>query len=124
MLQGPKEKVAHMLSFVRSFLKVHGLRTGFPQKVGLYTSPDLRYIRERIQINGQPILEGLFIKYFFEVWDRLSSQDSHVAEGKEKMPRFLQLLTLVAFHTFIKEETEAAIYETHHGGEYDATNVV
>lgn len=62
--------------------------------------------------------------YFFEVWDRLSSQDSHIIGGREKMPRFLQLLALVAFHTFIREETEAAIYETHHGGEYDATNVV
>lgn len=40
------------------------------------------------------------------------------------MPRFLQMLALVAFHTFIREGTEAAIYETHHGGEYDATNVV
>lgn len=62
--------------------------------------------------------------YFFEVWDRLSSQDSHIVAGREKMPRFLQMLALVAFHTFIREETEAAIYETHHGGEYDATNVV
>ena len=111
-------------AFARSFLREHGLRTGFPQKIGLYTSPDLRCIRERIQINDQPILEGLFAKYFFEVWDRLSSQDLPVVEGKEKLPRFLQLLALVAFHTFIKEEIEAAIFETHHGGEYDATNVV
>lgn len=40
------------------------------------------------------------------------------------MPRFLQMLALVAFHTFIREKTEAAIYETHNGGEYDATNVI
>ena len=40
------------------------------------------------------------------------------------MPRYLQLLALVAFHTFIKEATDAAIWETHHGGEYDATNFV
>lgn len=38
------------------------------------------------------------------------------------MPRYLQLLALVAFHTFIREQTDAAICETHHGGEYDATN--
>lgn len=111
-------------AFARSFLRVHGLRTGFPRKIGLYTSPDLRGIRERIQINDQPILEDLFTKYFFEVWDGLSSHDSSVANGKDKMPRFLQLLALVAFHTFIREETDAAIFETHHGGEYDATNVV
>lgn len=30
----------------------------------------------------------------------------------------------MAFHTFIKEKVDAAIFETHHGGEYDATNVI
>ena len=30
---------------------------------------------------------------------------------------------LVSVHTFIRENVDAAIYETHHGGEYDATNV-
>jgi folylpolyglutamate synthase len=33
-------------------------------------------------------------------------------------------MTLVAFHAFIREGVEAAIFETHHGGEYDATNVI
>ncbi len=111
-------------AFARSFLREHGLRTGFPRKIGLYTSPDLRCIRERIQINDQPILEELFARYFFEVWERLSSPNSQMVEGKEKVPRFLQLLALLAFHTFIEEEVDAAIFETHHGGEYDATNVV
>ena len=111
-------------AFARSFLREHGLRTGFPRKIGLYTSPDLRCIRERIQINDQPILEGLFAKYFFEVWDRLSSQDLQVVEGRDKLPRPFQLLALVAIHTFVKEGVEAAIFETHCGGRYDATNVV
>ena len=39
-------------------------------------------------------------------------------------PRYLQLFALVAFHAFIREGVEAAIFETHHGGEYDATNVI
>ncbi|KAF8426995.1 putative tetrahydrofolylpolyglutamate synthase [Tirmania nivea] len=111
-------------AFVRSLLLAHGLRTGFPLKVGLYTSPDLRCIRERIQINEQLIPEDLFTKYFFEVWDCLSSQDSQVAVRKYGMPRYLQLLALVACHTFIKEATDAAIWETHHGGEYDSTNFI
>lgn len=90
----------------------------------MYTSPNLRSIRERIQINNQPIVEELFTKYFFEVWDRLLPQQQHIAGGKEKMPRFLQLLAVLAIHTFIWEGTQAAIFETHHGGEYDATNVI
>lgn len=90
----------------------------------MYTSPDLRSIRERIQVNDQPILENLFTMYFFEVWDRLSSQQQHATGEKETMPRFLQLLALLALHTFIREGTDAVICETHHGGEYDATNVI
>src|SRR5690606_23767555 len=39
-------------------------------------------------------------------------------------PRFLQLLALVAVHTFIREKMDATIIETHHGGEYDTTNFV
>lgn len=98
------------------------MRTGFPERIGLYTSPDLRCIRERIQIDDQPITEELFTKYFFEVWDCLFHQPPTAQAIRQ--PRFLQLLALTAFHTFIKEEIDAAVFETHHGGEYDATNVI
>lgn len=39
-------------------------------------------------------------------------------------PRHLQLLALLAFHIFIREGVDAAIFETHHGGEYDSTNFI
>ncbi|KAE8154567.1 folylpolyglutamate synthase [Aspergillus avenaceus] len=107
-------------ALTRSILHAHGLRTGFPKRVGLYTSPHLLYVRERIQINDQPISEDRFTRYFYEVWDRLFGQ------GVEnvRQPRYLQFLALLAFHTFIREEVDAAIFEVHHGGEYDATNVI
>ena len=38
---------------------------------GLYTSPHLVAVRERIRINGAPLSEETFTKYFYEVWDRL-----------------------------------------------------
>lgn len=104
-------------AFVSSFLKAHGDRTGFPQKVGLYTSPHLKYVQERVQINSKPISETSFAKYVFEVWDKLSSSDS-------AKPRYLQLLFLVSVHAFIKEGVDAAVFETHNGGEYDATNAI
>jgi folylpolyglutamate synthase len=44
-----------------------------PTKIGLYTSPHLRFVRERIQINNEPISEEQFAQYFFEVWDRLEA---------------------------------------------------
>lgn len=60
--------------------------------------------------------ENLFSKYVFEVWDGLSQSTSK--------PRYLQLLMLVSVHAFIRERVDVAIYETHNGGEYDATNVI
>lgn len=39
--------------------------------VGLFTSPHLVAVRERIRVNGIPISEELFAKFFFDVWDRL-----------------------------------------------------
>ncbi|KAI1321403.1 folylpolyglutamate synthase [Xylariaceae sp. FL0255] len=103
-------------AFAESLLRAYGRRTGFPSKTGLYTSPHLVGPEERIRINFEPIDQALFAKYFFEVWDKLST----VAD----QPRYLQLYFLLATHVFMREGVEAAIYETHHGGEYDATNVL
>ena len=99
-------------------------RTGFPKRVGLYTSPHLQCIRERIQIDDQPSTEDIFTRYFFEVWEGLASPSLEQATECIRQPRYLQLLALLAFHTFIRENVDAAIFETHHGGEYDATNVI
>ena len=111
-------------AFTRSLLRAHGMRTGFPNKIGLYTGPDLRDIRERIQLDDKPILKDDFTKNFFEVWEKLTAPNVQGTETGGNLPRFLQLMTLVAIHTFIKENVEVAIIETHHGGEYDSTNVV
>lgn len=89
-------------------------------KVGLYTSPHLLSIRERIRINGKPIEEDAFASAFFEIWDKLPRE----ASADMDIPRYLQLLTLLSFHVFLKEKVHVAVYEPHMGGEFDATNVV
>lgn len=111
-------------AFTRSFLRAHGWRTGFPKRIGLYTSPDLQCIRERIQIDEKPVTEDLFTRYFFEVWERVIYPGLEQKPETTRQPRYLQFLPLLAFHTFIREDVEAAILETHHGGEYDATNII
>jgi len=42
-------------------------------RIGLYTSPHLVAVRERIRINGTPLTEEVFAKYFWEVWDRFET---------------------------------------------------
>lgn len=96
-------------------------------KIGLYTSPHLKTVRERIMINGKPISEELFTKYFFEVWNRLDESKSdlslfpHMSDGVK--PAYFRYLTLLSFHAFISEGVDTAIYEVGVGGEYDSTNV-
>ncbi|KAJ1309074.1 hypothetical protein OPQ81_004753 [Rhizoctonia solani] len=100
------------------------LRNAAPHlKIGLYTSPHLVSVRERIQINGKPISEDDFTRFFFEVWDRLEATKDQAAPG-QPMPMFFRMLTLVAFHAFISLGVEATILEVGIGGRYDTTNIV
>ncbi|KAK7712119.1 Folylpolyglutamate synthetase [Diaporthe eres] len=108
-------------AWAESFLRAHGNWTGSPEKTGLYTSPHLICPEERIRISFEPLCKEKFARYFFEVWDHLLEQNDGDTSA---LPRNLQLLLLVAFHAFISEGVQAAIIETHHGGEYDSTNVV
>ncbi|CZS92453.1 related to folylpolyglutamate synthetase [Rhynchosporium agropyri] len=107
-------------AFAASFLQAHGNDTGYPQTIGLYTSPHMKNIRERIRINGEPISKEQFTLRFFEIWDILPEHATPTID----IPRYLQLLALLSFHVFIKEKVDVAIYETHLGGEFDATNII
>lgn len=55
------------------------------------------------------------------MWDHLAEQNDG---NTSALPRYHQLLLLLALHAFASEGVETVIIETHHGGEYDATNVI
>ena len=96
-------------------------------KIGLYTSPHLRFVRERIQINGEPLTEAQFAKYFFETWDRLENAAERAGEDPKSpaaKPVYFRFLTLMAFHTYLSEGVDCAIIECGIGGAYDSTNVI
>lgn len=121
-------------SFISSILdqylptkrSIHAER--LPSSVGLYTSPHLRFVRERIKIDNHSISENLFSKLFWEVWDRLeatqspSSQESQ--RGKDGKPVYFHYLTLMALHGFLQESVGTAVIECGIGGEYDTTNIL
>lgn len=119
-------------AFVSSILTQYtrpqsGLESAVVRKVGLYTSPHLRFVRERIRINNEPLSEEQFAKYFFETWDRLEA--SARAKGMdpsspESKPVYFRFLTLMAFHTYLCEGVDAAVFECGIGGEYDSTNII
>ncbi|PYH76009.1 FolC protein [Aspergillus uvarum CBS 121591] len=107
-------------AYTNSILQQHRLSLGTPQKIGLYTSPHLTTVRERIQINSEPLSEEKFAKYFFEVWDALELEDLNSAIR----PSYFRFLTLMSFHVFMQEDVTTAIYEVGVGGELDSTNII
>ena len=94
------------------------------QKIGLYTSPHLRFVRERIQINNKPLTEEQFAQYFFEIWDRLEASAVEKGQDPSVKPVYFRFLTLMAFHTYMREGVDAAVIECGIGGEYDSTNII
>lgn len=99
-------------------------------KIGLFTSPHLISVRERIKINGEPITETKFAKYFFEVWDKLSGTTSDpdafptLQPCDTVKPMYFKYLTILSFHVFLSENVDTAIYEVGVGGKYDSTNII
>ena len=85
-------------------------------KVGLFTSPHILQVRERIRINGKPISQELFAKYFFQVWDKLQQTGDK--------PAYFRYLTLLCFHCCMQENVDTLILEVGIGGEYDSTNII
>lgn len=83
-------------------------------KTGLYTSPHLISITERIKINGVEISESDFARHASEVRE--------IAESEfDTPPTFFEQVTAIALRAFVEAEIELAILETGLGGRLDAT---
>lgn len=93
--------------------------------VGLYTSPHLVQVRERIRLDGKPISEDLFAKYFWQVWDRLEENEKRKNPEMTPMrPVYFRYLTILAYHIFLTLQVKCTILEVGIGGRYDSTNIV
>ena len=99
-----------------SILSAGGYRTG------LYTSPHLTRVNERIRINGKDISDDEFTAHYFRVDDCARQL---VIEGRLKgHPSFFEAMTALAFVAFAEQGVDIAILEVGMGGRLDATNIV
>jgi dihydrofolate synthase / folylpolyglutamate synthase len=99
-----------------SILQASGLKTG------LYTSPHLIRINERIRLNGAPITDYDFA-VLHDVVDRTAER--LVGEGDLPWhPSFFEMLTAMAFEYFARNHPDMVVLEVGMGGRLDATNVV
>ena len=86
-------------------------------KVGLYTSPHICDIRERIVINGDKITQAGLAKLI----NRVEPIIEKMAPDK---PTFFEIFTAIAFRHFADEGVDIAVIETGLGGRLDSTNIL
>ena len=83
-------------------------------KVGLYTSPHLVSLTERIRINGTPIPKEEVVRFV----------EQNRAFLDEIQPSFFETMTAMAFAYFTQEKVDVAVVETGLGGRLDSTNIL
>ena len=87
--------------------------------VGLYTSPHLADLRERIRIDGRKIPRAAVVAFVEQI-------DSYVADrgADGEAPTFFETLTALALWEFDRRGVDVAVLEVGIGGTHDATSVV
>jgi dihydrofolate synthase/folylpolyglutamate synthase len=102
---------------VESLLRAFGLRTG------LFTSPHLHSVRERIRLDGEPIDMERFVRIHTDIAPYLGLIDRRSVEAGGPRLSYFEVLTAMAYAAFADAPVDVAVVETGMGGTWDATNV-
>jgi dihydrofolate synthase / folylpolyglutamate synthase len=86
--------------------------------VGLYTSPHVVDLHERIAINGRNITDSELLGLINRIYAPVEKM------AKDNAPTFFELFTAMAFMYFIDKKVDIAVIETGLGGRLDSTNVI
>ncbi|MCS6977333.1 MAG: bifunctional folylpolyglutamate synthase/dihydrofolate synthase [Gemmatales bacterium] len=105
-----KGSVAAMLSAV---LQAAGMRTG------LFTSPHLIRVEERVQIDGQPIDPDDLTRLMRIIADVVPD----IEDEQGSQPTFFEIVTALGFLYFAQKKADLAVIEVGLGGRFDSTNV-
>ncbi|WNM26346.1 folylpolyglutamate synthase/dihydrofolate synthase family protein [Demequina capsici] len=100
-----------------SLIREHGLRTG------LFTSPHLTSVRERIQIDGEPIAQDAFVRLWQDVAPIIHLVDARSQQEGGPRLSFFEVLAVLAYAAFADAPVDVAVVEVGMGGTWDATNV-
>lgn len=98
---------------------MNSILCGMGRNVGLFTSPHLENMTERIRMNGLEISREEFAESYSEVMHAIEQMK---AEGLPH-PSFFEFLLGMAMKSFVMNNMEYVILETGLGGRLDATNV-
>lgn len=95
--------------YISQLLVAHGVQ------VGLFTSPHIFQINERIKCNNEAISDAVFIKMFNDIFECLHQQCDLIQ---------FEWLTLLALKVFQQQQPDIVIMESGIGGLWDTTNII
>ncbi len=87
-------------------------------KVGLYTSPHVVHLHERIVINSEMITEEEMLNLLNRIYAPIEKI------SKTEAPSFFEIMTARAFMHFLDSKVDIEVIETGLGGRLDSTNVI
>jgi dihydrofolate synthase / folylpolyglutamate synthase len=102
-------------AMMASILRTAGYR------VGLFTSPHLEHVRERMQVDGEPITPAELSRLMNEVAVAVTALD---AEPGPARVTFFEISTALGLLHFVRRRVDCAIIEVGLGGRFDSTNVI
>ena len=103
---------------IEALLRAFGLSTG------LYTSPAVMSMTDRVQINGEPIDEHRFAESYADVAPYLAMVDQQAEDAGGPAVTMFEAVTALGFATFADMPVDVMIIECGMGGTWDATNIV
>jgi dihydrofolate synthase/folylpolyglutamate synthase len=103
------------VAIAESILRASGYRTG------RYTSPHIRFLEERIHVDGRPIEREELARSVERVAE--SADSLFGADPDSSSPTFFEAVTAAAFLLFAERKVDVAVLEVGMGGRFDATNI-
>jgi dihydrofolate synthase/folylpolyglutamate synthase len=98
---------------IAAALRATGLR------VGLFTSPHLEHVEERVQVDGVPITRAELAARF----DEIAPIVQQMEQTEWPAPTFFEIGTALGFLHFCRRRCDVAVVEVGLGGRFDSTNV-
>ena len=102
-------------TIIASVFKELGLKTG------LFTSPHLIYLGERMKVNDRMISQTMFVQLINRVKPYI---DRIILKNPTLMPTFFEIVTAIAFLYFEKKKADISVLEVGMGGRLDSTNII
>lgn len=102
---------------IESLLRAFGLKTG------LFTSPHLHSMRERICLDGVPVDPARFVQAYEELEPYLAIVDQHASQRGQIPLTYFEVLTALGYAIFADAPVDVMVVEVGMGGSWDATSI-